>query len=218
MDPAARLPRPVERAPRDETVMELTIEDLEKLPLRAFVALAAGCARRVQPLSQLHGDHPEEEECGAAIDAAIRMAESFSKGSDGSLGEEVVQSVDRSRVAPGNTSAGAIAAVATEAARAATAAGNALDSRDCERVEPWWEKTAENHEFQDHLANVTADLAALIAFTATEEAVEGVGLSNESLTAGGIRDYERLLGPKLGSYPGAGPPIDPSPDGPRGPL
>ena len=35
---------------------------------------------------------------------------------------------------------------------------------------------------------------------------------------GAVHDYERLLGLHLGRYPEAGQPIDPSPDGPLGPL
>ena len=40
-------------------VPNISTEDLEKLPLRAIVALAARCARRVESLSLLPDGHPD---------------------------------------------------------------------------------------------------------------------------------------------------------------
>jgi len=67
------------------------------------------------------------------------------------------------------------------------------------------------------LANVTADIVAMDAFTAAVEAADAVAYSDDFMR-GAIHDYERLLGLHLGTYPQAGEPIDPSPDGPLGPL
>ena len=68
-----------------------------------------------------------------------------------------------------------------------------------------------------HLADVTAELAALDAFTAAEDASGAVGYSDNFIN-GAVGDYERLLSLKLGRYPRAGQPIDPSPTGPLGAL
>ena len=60
-----------------------TIEQLKALPLRAIVAFAARCARRVEPLAQLPEGHPQRESRRGAVEAALRMAEAFAKGADG---------------------------------------------------------------------------------------------------------------------------------------
>ena len=57
----------------------------------------------------------------------------------------------------------------------------------------------------------------LDAFTAAVEAADAVAY-DDAFMRGAIQDYERLLGLHLGTYPQAGQPIDPSPDGPLGPL
>ncbi len=58
-----------------------TVEDLKKLPLRAIVAFAARCARRVESFAQFPADHPQHEARRLAIDNAIRLAEEISRGS-----------------------------------------------------------------------------------------------------------------------------------------
>ena len=62
-------------------VPNISTEDLKKLPLRAIVALAARCARRVESLSLLPDGHPDRDRCRTAIDGAIRLAEDFARGS-----------------------------------------------------------------------------------------------------------------------------------------
>ena len=69
----------------------------------------------------------------------------------------------------------------------------------------------------DRLANVTAEFAALDALTAAGAASDAVG-NSDYFVGSAVRDYQTLLGLNLGSYPNAGQPIDPSPDGPLGPL
>ena len=85
--------------------------------------------------------------------------------------------------------------------------------RDADR----WTNTPEARSYLSHLANVTADIVALDAFAAAVEAANAVAF-DDTFMRGAIRDFERLLGLHLGAYPQAGPPIDPSPDGPLGPL
>src|SRR5262249_12055181 len=103
--------------------------------------------------------------------------------------------------------------------RAAHAAATALHALEL-RGEP-----AERHLFSSapeanplpHLADVTADLAARDAFTAAVEAV-GADRHTHQFPKGAIEDYVERLRLDLGSYPQAGQPIDPSSNGPLGPL
>jgi hypothetical protein len=68
------------------------------------------------------------------------------------------------------------------------------------------------------LTHITADLAALNAFTAAAEAFVSVGYRNEDFVDAALNDYKALVRLELGRYPEAGAPIDPSPGGPLGPL
>jgi hypothetical protein len=197
----------------------LTVEDLKKLPLRAIVAFAARCARRVEHLSQLPEGHPEKERRRAAIEAAIQMAEDFSRGSTCPSVESMVQSVDASRgVTVGKPSCDSAAAAAAGASHAAASAWDALGSEEGGSGVFSRERVADARDFLDRLAHTTADLAAMDAFTAAVEAFDAIGLHNEDFVAAALQDYEKLLGLRLGHYPEAGQPINPSPDGPLGPL
>jgi hypothetical protein len=198
---------------------EFTVEHVKKLPLRAIVAFAARCARRVEHLAQLPEGHPERERRRGAVEAALRMAEGFARGSTVPPEESVVKAVDASRgVAGGPLSGENAAAAVAEAARAAASAWHVVGSRQAHKDEPLEERTAEARKFLGALAHVTADLAALNAFTAAAEAYGAVGLHNEGYVAAALGDYDKLLCLKLGSYPESGDPIDPSPGGPLGPL
>ena len=105
-----------------------------------------------------------------------------------------------------------------EAAHAAVSAWHVVGSREAEKGAPREERTAEARKFLGALAHVTADLAALNAFTAAAEAYDAIGLHNEGYVAAALHDYDELLRLKLGCYPEPGDPIDPSPGGPLGPL
>jgi hypothetical protein len=61
-------------------VTNYTPEDLKKLPLRAIVALAARCARRIEPQARLSDDDPEKERCRVAAANSFRLAEDFANG------------------------------------------------------------------------------------------------------------------------------------------
>jgi hypothetical protein len=200
-------------------IPDFTVEHLKKLPLRAIVAGAARCARRVEHLAQLPEGHPEREGRRAAVDAAIRMGEDFARGSEIPSAEDVVRAIDASRaVASGDPCCNHAVASAAEAAHAAASAMHALDDRGGVSGRNPMKRTAEGRKYLEHLDHVTADLAALAAFTAAAEAFDAVGLHNEDFVARALRDYDKLLELKLGRYPEGGGPIDPSPDGPLGPL
>ena len=112
----------------------------------------------------------------------------------------------------------AAAAAVSEAAHAAASAWHLAESHGTEQDEPPEIKTAEAKKFRGGLSLATADLAARNAFAAAVEAYQAVGLNNEDFAAAALRDYDTLLRLKLGRYPEAGAPIDPSPGGPLGPL
>jgi hypothetical protein len=197
-------------------VPDYTTEDLKKLPLRAIVALAARCARRVESLSLLPDDHPELERYRTAVDNAIRLAEDFARGSPCRAVETVIREVDACRaIAQGEYVPEAAVGAAARAAHAAAAALEALGLRD-EPAEVSVMGTRQPNPFPQ-LAGVAADLAARDAFTAAVDAAGAAGHTDEFIK-GATLDYQELLKLELGSYPEAGEPIDPSPGGPLGGL
>src|SRR5262249_5612839 len=126
--------------------------------------------------------------------------------------------LDASRaVAGGSPSSADAAAAAAEVARAAASAWH-TGSQGAEEGGPPGRRTAEAREFLGALGHVTADLAALNAFTAAADAFVSVGYHNEDFVGAALNDYDKLLRLNLGRYPEPGDPIDPSPNGPLGPL
>ncbi len=192
-----------------------TLEDFKKLPLRAIVAFAARCARRVEELSFLSDDHPEQERRRLAVWEALQMAEDFARGLPCTSWESVIPAIEASRdAARGDlVREDAIAAV-VHAAYAAATGLHAVALRG----EP-----EERHLFGPPtrplapLADVTAEQAALDAFTTAVDASDAVGYS-DGFIKGAVGDHGRLLSLNLGSYPQVGQPIDPSTNGPLGPL
>jgi hypothetical protein len=198
---------------------EFTVEHLKKLPLRAIVAFAARCARRVEHLAQLPEGHPQREGRRGAVAAALRMAEDVARGSAAPPDESLIAAVDASRgVAGGPPGAADAAAAVAEAAHAAAAAWELTGPGATDESEPGELKTAEARKFLGALTHVTADLATLAAFTAAADAFTSVGYNNEDFVNAALNDYDRLLRLKLGRYPEPGEPIDPSPGGPLGRL
>jgi hypothetical protein len=195
-----------------------TSEDLKKLPLRAIVAFAARCARRVESIAQFPADHPQREARRVAIENAIRLAEEISKGSSSTSVEPVLQELDATRsLSSEATGCGCAADAAAAASRTAATVWLVLNQGEGVRDTDRWTKTPEARGFLSHLANVTADIVALDAFTAAVQAADAAA-HNDTFMRGAIQDYERLLGLNLGTYPQAGQAIDPSPDGPLGPI
>jgi hypothetical protein len=198
-------------------VPNYTAEDLKELPLRAIVAFAARAARRVEKLALLPDGHPERERVRSAVADAIGLAEDFARDSPGVPLEPVIGAVESCQAAVGEGFAGASAlAAAIRAAHAAASARHALELRD-EPGETRLVSAAPPPNPFPHLADMTADRAALEAFTAAVEAAGAVG-HTDAFMNGAITDYEKLRRLDLGQYPQAGQPIDPSPHGPLGPL
>jgi hypothetical protein len=198
---------------------DFTVEHLKQLPLRAIVAFAARCARRVEHVAQVPEGDPERESRQDAIGAALRMAEGFAGGAGTPPDPSVVEAIDAIRTASGGALCCRNAtAAAAAAAHAAASAWHALETREAERYKPLEGSTADARGFIGALEHVAVDLAALDAFTAAAEANAAVGYRNEEFVAAALGDYDRLRGLNLGSYPELGEPIDPSPGGPLGRL
>jgi hypothetical protein len=193
-----------------------TADDLKKLPLRAIVALAARCARRVEPLALLPDDHPERENLRAAVAEAIRVAEDFARGRPCPTVESAVRAIEAGQGAiQGDLSRENAYAAAVRAAHAAATAMDALALREAPEEKRLITGDPPPQPFP-HLADLSADLAALGAFTAAMDAARAIA-STDDFTRSAAEDYRKLLGLKLGQYPEAGQPIDPSAEGPLGP-
>ena len=79
-------------------VPNYTPEDLKRLPLRAIVALAVRCARRVERLALLPDDHPAKDRSREAIANALQLAEDVAKGTPCASCESVIREVEACRV------------------------------------------------------------------------------------------------------------------------
>jgi hypothetical protein len=195
---------------------DFTVEHLKALPLRAIVAFAARCARRIEPLAQLPEGAPQRESRRGAVEAALRMAEDFARGTDAPPDESVVAAIDASQSAEGGPARTAAAHAVAQAAHAAASAWHA-GPQEAEGGPPG-KNTAEARQSLGALTHVTADLAALNAFTAAANACLSVGYRNEDFVGAALSDYDKLVRLDLGRYPEPGEPVDPSPGGPLGPL
>jgi hypothetical protein len=197
-------------------VPNLSTEDLKKLPLRAIVALAARCARRVEHLSVLPEGHADMDRYRTAIDGAIRLAEDFARDSPCQAVKSVIREVEACRaIAQGDYVRETAVAAVVFSAHAAAAAMEGLGLRD-EPAEVSVMGTRQPNPFLQ-LANVAADLAARDAFTAAVDAAGAAG-HTDKFTKAAVQDYQSLLRLGLGIFPEAGQPIDPAPAGPLGGL
>jgi hypothetical protein len=153
-----------------------------------------------------------------AIANALQLAEEISRGATAHSVEPVVQALDATQSLSGDGAAcQCAAAAAAAAARTAATVWGVLNREEGNRGADRWSRTPEARGFLSRLENATADLAARDAFTAAVEAADAVSY-NDIVMRGAIRDYEKLMGLSLGRYPQPGQPIDPSPEGPLGPL
>ncbi len=197
---------------------QYTAEDLKKLPLRAIVAFAAQCARRVESIAQFPADHRQREARRVAIDDAIRLAEAIARGSACASIEPVVRALEASRAISGaGVGCECAAAAAVAAARTAATVRLMINPGEGDPDADRWTNTPEALSYLSRLEKDTADIVALDAFMAAVEAADAVAF-DDAFVRGAIRDYETLLGLRLGIFPEAGRPIDPSPAGPLGPL
>ena len=196
---------------------DYTADDLKKLPLRAIVAFAVRCARRVEHLALPPAGHPEKDRWTSAIAAVLDAAGDFARGVPDAALESAVLEIEAGRgAAQGEIVRENAYAAVVRAAHAAATAAHSL----AERAEPVERRLVSGGppiQPLAHLADVTAELAALEAYTAALDAAEAAQITDGFSTAAAA-DYRKLLELRLGVYPEAGDPIDPSPEGPLGPL
>jgi hypothetical protein len=172
-------------------ITDLTIDKLKRLPLRAIVALAARCARRVESLAQLPDDHPAHEGRRGAVEEALGLAEKFAMGELCPHPDRVVRAVDVSRRVAGFENRSEIAAAAAaETAHAVAAACLAYDPAEPGRIRHTFEETDETRKVHRRRRLITLDLAALSAFTATADGVTAVGLRSEAYVSAALNDYD----------------------------
>ncbi len=198
------------------THMRYTADDLKRLPLRAIVALATRCARRVERLAALPDGHPDAARVKAAVDEAMRVAETFARGEPCSSAEQAVAAIEAVHdAASGEIIRENAFAAIVRAVHASATAARAV----AEEHEPAEHRIMGGHGNQPlaPVAGISADLAAMGAFTAALNAAEAVG-STDEFTRWAAEDFRKLQELKLGHYPEAGDPVDPSPAGPLGPL
>src|SRR5512135_3938747 len=205
---------------RVEASRTMSTEDLHdqltELPLRAIVAFAVRCARRVQPLGHVLTEYRQVE-----VEDAIASAEGFARG-----GKAVRAAGAAARAA----NAARAAARAVDAARAAAAKAAAdsdwVDADDAEAADAWAEapvRAADAAACAARAANAAraADIAAADASAAgadadTARAAWDTGRDAARDAARG--DLHRLRALDLGRPGTLGKPIDPAEDGPLGPL
>jgi hypothetical protein len=199
-------------------IPDFTIADLKRLPLRAMVAFAARCGRRVEHLAQLPEGDSRKEEHRRAIEAALCLAEGVARGDACPSAESVLQAIDKSRGAAALPSCQSAAVAATEAARAAVSVLTVIEREVEDQDMPPSERTAEARKFLGGLEHSLVDVVALSAYTAAAEAYDAVGIHNEGFVGPSLNDFDKLITLKLGRYPEPGDPIDPSSSGPLGPI
>src|SRR5512135_3211581 len=191
-------------------------DQLAQLPLRAIVAFAVRCARRVQPLGHVLTEYRPVE-----VEDAIASAEGFARG-----GKAVRAAGAAARAA----NAARAAARAVDAARAAAAKAAAdsdwVDADDAEAADAWAEapvRAADAAACAARAANAAraadraaADASAAGADADTARAAWDTGRDAARDAARG--DLYRLRALDLGRPGTMGKPIDPAEQGPLGPL
>jgi hypothetical protein len=203
-----------------------SLGELTQLPRRALVAYAARSARRVQAFFTLPDDHPEKPTHTTAVEQAIRTAEEFAKGalvapSDvvGAAhgGVHCAHIVALGLCARDATHGGAhhqafwASGAATYAVRAARYAIQAGGS-------DFWGTGFDSPEPFDWPEGTHAG-DAWATWHAWASAAFWIIPANAQAAAVAARlDFDRLRGLGLGRFAELGEPLDPSADGPLGPL
>jgi hypothetical protein len=192
-------------------------EDLKKLPLRAIVAFAARCARRVQPLYELPAQGKKLDRYIASVNDAVIIAERFAVDADDAsdaatshrglaadIAAQVAIDTYTAGASPDTARASYTSRAARAAASAASAAMIAAETRSGlkSKFAPFF--VAERAADAERSAAAAAD--AVVANNST------------SVRIAAQLDYERLLALNLGHFRDLGEPIDATEAGPLGPL
>jgi hypothetical protein len=183
---------------------EVTLQDLGALPLRASVAFAVRCARRVRPCFRLPEEYPQRQEYNLLLDAAIQAATEFARDLPGASGDAAALAKETYEMADATEEFGHFAAYAgahaVNAAAGARAAGTRTSLSVGTRV-------------------AAAVWGAYRVVVASATGMTGQAACAPEAVATLLRaDYEGLLGLGLGAFGQWGQPVDPGEAGPLGPL
>jgi hypothetical protein len=191
--------------------------ELAQLPLWALVAYAARCARRVQPFFTLPDDHPEKQTHMAAVEGAIRTAEDFARGIPVADADTWGSGPMHAAYAAGGPNAAAYAAYAAYETTKATLFATKLDKSDRARADCLSDDPMTGEPIL--WPEGTRDNEAWVAWNAWSAAANSAAAARPADPAAASRsDFSQLRGLGLGRFPEPGEPIDPSEDGPLGPL
>src|SRR5580704_16166781 len=177
-----------------------TATDLKQLPLRALVAYAARCARRVQSEYAPDPANPESAACVEAIENAIRIAEQvaadeepdadlFAQAEEAAVKAMILVSGEEN----GNSSAAYAANAAYAAIDAASAVRSVADGEDLNAV-----------------GDKVADAAAI--------AYDAAAAIRDDVPRAARLDWEMLHRMHLGKFPAVGEKVNPAESGILGPL
>lgn len=204
------------RRPESRSV---TKAELRNLPLLASVALAARCARRVQPLFRICHDDPDWDQLHRVVDGAIEAAAVVAAGcSMPDMTRKIAELAKLARLvsrSPLTPPADQVAVAAAHAANSAAAAvaGNAEETTS-QAGDTFW-VTADLVAFHNVLAGdldlATAELDKALCGQWDDS---GADEMRDALAT----DYEHLRTQDLGHFPNLGEPADPGDNGPLGPL
>jgi hypothetical protein len=204
VSPIANLPLVGKNKMATITAREVTLQDLGELCMRATIAFAARCARRVRPgMDELPDDFPDLDKALATIDAAIVAAETYAQARISRYADAEATAQAALQIAEAAYPYRRLGAYA--AAHAAKAAAEAI--RAGER--------ANDAIAMEVLAGAYG--ANRVALT------DGTGQRQDEPTASRIKaaifaDFEVLRKLAGGTFRDLGDPIDTSEGGPLGPL
>lgn len=211
-----------------------TSDDLKKLPLRAIVAYAVRCARRVQPMFRLANAMPDFLKQDWAVERAISVAERFCLDNDlscdsqtdsarvataavtaANAAEYAAYALGYAAHAPGRVNAFAAAKAAHAARAAAQAAAYAGSNEFKARASDAANALAEVVRKADNIDAGTA--AAAFVAASSDASTSAVGAATAARNAARA-DFDRLRDLYPRGCGEVGKPIDPAEDGPLGLL
>jgi hypothetical protein len=195
-----------------------SLGELTQLPLRALVAYAARCARRVQPFFTLPDDHPEKQRHSEAVERAVRTAEEVARGTLVIDHPGVCVAVAAMAVyaTSGVSAASQAAWASTDAARAAmtTTVAARGEQGSCDFPLSDFPLSDEPVAWPEG----TRAVAAWVAYFAWSAAAAPWAYAANARGVVARSDFAKLRGLGLGRFPELGAPLDPSGNGPLGPL
>jgi hypothetical protein len=191
------------REPVRETPREVTLQDLGQLSLRAAVAFAARCARRVQPRFSPPAEFPHRGQAFEVVEAAIRLAEEYAAATAGDF-----------RTAPTSAQLAFNLGEATYPYQQLAPYAAYHAARAVSKAFPAGERASP--EVATEVLAAAYGASRVVVAGGTGTLLDGATrrLVHEALLA----DFEVLLRVAAGGFGDMGDPIDPSEAGPLGAL